>query len=81
MAPTARWCGGWARTAGWTEEYGGRGFGQMVHFAIDYNRTGGEHRPRGAEDHGTSVNQVPGDAPVLVTAGTGVPTSDLILKS
>ncbi len=28
---------------------------------------------------GTSVNQVPGDAPVLVTAGTGVPTSALIL--
>jgi acetyl-CoA acetyltransferase len=28
---------------------------------------------------GTSVSQVPGDAPVLVTAGTGVPTSGLIL--
>jgi acetyl-CoA acetyltransferase len=28
---------------------------------------------------GTSVNQVPGDAPVLVTGGTGVPTSALIL--
>ncbi|MGZ4519867.1 MAG: lipid-transfer protein [Mycobacteriaceae bacterium] len=28
---------------------------------------------------GTSVNQVPGDAPVLVTAGTGVPTSALVL--
>jgi acetyl-CoA acetyltransferase len=28
---------------------------------------------------GTAVNQVPGDAPVLVTAGTGVPTSALIL--
>jgi acetyl-CoA acetyltransferase len=28
---------------------------------------------------GTAVNQVPGDAPVLVTAGTGVPTSGLIL--
>jgi acetyl-CoA acetyltransferase len=28
---------------------------------------------------GTSVNQVPGDRPVLVTAGTGVPTSGLIL--
>ncbi len=28
---------------------------------------------------GTSVNQVPGDGPVLVTAGTGVPTSGLIL--
>ena len=27
----------------------------------------------------TSVNQVPGDGPVLVTAGTGVPTSGLIL--
>ncbi len=50
-------------------------------FAIDYNRTGGGHRPRGAEDPGTSVNQVPGDAPVLVTAGTGVPTSDLIFRS
>ena len=28
---------------------------------------------------GTSVNQVGGDGPVLVTAGTGVPTSGLIL--
>ena len=28
---------------------------------------------------GTSVNQVEGDGPVLVTAGTGVPTSGLIL--
>jgi len=28
---------------------------------------------------GTSVNQVPGDGPVVVTAGTGVPTSGLIL--
>jgi acetyl-CoA acetyltransferase len=28
---------------------------------------------------GTSVNQVTGDGPVLVTAGTGVPTSGLIL--
>jgi acetyl-CoA acetyltransferase len=28
---------------------------------------------------GTSVSQVPGDGPVLVTAGTGVPTSGLIL--
>jgi len=28
---------------------------------------------------GTSVNQVPGDGPVLVTAGTGVPTSGLII--
>jgi acetyl-CoA acetyltransferase len=28
---------------------------------------------------GTSVNQVRGDGPVLVTAGTGVPTSGLIL--
>lgn len=30
---------------------------------------------------GTSVNQVPGDGPVLVTAGTGVPTSGLILTA
>ena len=30
---------------------------------------------------GTSVNQVPGDSPVLVTAGTGVPTSGLILSA
>ena len=30
---------------------------------------------------GTAVNQVPGDGPVLVTAGTGVPTSGLILGS
>ena len=29
---------------------------------------------------GISVNQVPGDSPVLVTAGTGVPTSALILS-
>jgi acetyl-CoA acetyltransferase len=29
---------------------------------------------------GTSVNQVTGDGPVLVTAGTGVPTSGLILS-
>ncbi len=28
---------------------------------------------------GSSVNQVPGDGPVLATAGTGVPTSGLIL--
>ncbi len=28
---------------------------------------------------GTAVNQVPGDAPVLVTAGTGVPTRALVL--
>ncbi len=28
---------------------------------------------------GTAVNQIPGDGPVLVTAGTGVPTSGLIL--
>jgi len=28
---------------------------------------------------GTAVNQVPGDGPVLVTAGTGVPTSALLL--
>jgi acetyl-CoA acetyltransferase len=30
---------------------------------------------------GTAVNQVPGDGPVLVTAGTGVPTSGLVLAS
>ncbi|MCL2581652.1 MAG: lipid-transfer protein [Streptosporangiales bacterium] len=29
---------------------------------------------------GTSVNQVPGDGPVVVTAGTGVPTSGLVLS-
>jgi acetyl-CoA acetyltransferase len=29
---------------------------------------------------GTAVNQVPGDGPVLVTAGTGVPTSGLIVS-
>jgi acetyl-CoA acetyltransferase len=28
---------------------------------------------------GTAVNQIPGHAPVLVTAGTGVPTSGLVL--
>jgi hypothetical protein len=30
---------------------------------------------------GTSVNQVPGAARVLVTAGTGVPTSGLLLTA
>ena len=30
---------------------------------------------------GTAVNQVPGDGPVVVTAGTGVPTSGLILAA
>jgi acetyl-CoA acetyltransferase len=30
---------------------------------------------------GTAVNQIPGNAPVLVTAGTGVPTSALILSA
>ncbi|HUC55761.1 MAG TPA: lipid-transfer protein [Streptosporangiaceae bacterium] len=30
---------------------------------------------------GTSVNQVEGDGPVLVTAGTGVPTSGLVLAA
>jgi acetyl-CoA acetyltransferase len=30
---------------------------------------------------GTAVNQVPGDGPVLVTAGTGIPTSGLILRT
>jgi acetyl-CoA acetyltransferase len=30
---------------------------------------------------GTSVNQVDGDGPVLVTAGTGVPTSGLVLSA
>ena len=30
---------------------------------------------------GTAVNQIPGDGPVLVTAGTGVPTSGLILSA
>jgi acetyl-CoA acetyltransferase len=30
---------------------------------------------------GTAVNQVPGNGPVLVTAGTGVPTSGLILAA
>jgi acetyl-CoA acetyltransferase len=30
---------------------------------------------------GTAVSQVPGDGPVLVTAGTGVPTSGLILAA
>jgi hypothetical protein len=29
---------------------------------------------------GTSVNQVPGVANVVVTAGTGVPTSGLVLR-
>ncbi|MEU4561546.1 lipid-transfer protein [Actinoplanes sp. NPDC023936] len=30
---------------------------------------------------GTAANQIPGDGPVLVTAGTGVPTSGLILTT
>ena len=30
---------------------------------------------------GTAVNQIPGDGPVLVTAGTGVPTSGLVLTA
>jgi acetyl-CoA acetyltransferase len=30
---------------------------------------------------GTAANQVPGDGPVLITAGTGVPTSGLILSA
>ena len=30
---------------------------------------------------GTAANQVPGTGPVLVTAGTGVPTSGLILAA
>ena len=30
---------------------------------------------------GTAVNQVPGDGPIVVTAGTGVPTSGLILAT
>ncbi|MEV0895600.1 lipid-transfer protein [Actinoplanes sp. NPDC049802] len=30
---------------------------------------------------GTAVNQIPGDGPVLVTAGTGVPTSALLLEA
>ncbi|BAL87126.1 hypothetical protein AMIS_19060 [Actinoplanes missouriensis 431] len=30
---------------------------------------------------GTAANQIPGDGPILVTAGTGVPTSGLILRS
>ncbi|MFI5495234.1 lipid-transfer protein [Actinoplanes sp. NPDC051859] len=30
---------------------------------------------------GSAVNQIPGDGPVLVTAGTGVPTSGLILAA
>ncbi|HET9896653.1 MAG TPA: lipid-transfer protein [Streptosporangiaceae bacterium] len=30
---------------------------------------------------GSAVNQIPGDSPVLVTAGTGVPTSGLILAA
>jgi acetyl-CoA acetyltransferase len=30
---------------------------------------------------GTAANQIAGDGPVLVTAGTGVPTSGLILSA
>jgi hypothetical protein len=40
-------------------------------------------RPRrgGQAGQGTSVNQVPRDGPVLVTAGTAVATSGLILAA
>jgi hypothetical protein len=42
------------------------------------NFEGGSDK-EGRQVRGSSVNQVPGDGPVLVTAGTGVPTSGLIL--
>ena len=35
----------------------------------------------GLQARGTAVNHVPGDGPVLVTAGTGVRTSGLILAA
>ncbi|GAA2260152.1 lipid-transfer protein [Streptomyces amakusaensis] len=76
------------------EEYGFCGRGEASDFvaadALPLNTHGGQlgeaylHGMNGVAEavrqiRGTSVNQVPGAARALVTAGTGVPTSGLIL--
>jgi len=59
---------------GWPKEYGGQLGEAYVHGMNGISE--GVRQVRG-----TSVNQVDGDGAVLVTAGTGVPTSGLILTS
>ena len=59
---------------GWPKEYGGQLGEAYIHGMNGITEAVRQVR-------GTSVNQVPGDGPVLVTAGTGVPTSGLILGS
>ncbi|MFF3345710.1 lipid-transfer protein [Streptomyces sp. NPDC002779] len=78
------------------EEYGFCGRGEAAHFVAEerlpLNTHGGQlgegylHGMNGIAEgvrqiRGTSVNQVPGAARVLVTAGTGVPTSGLVLTA
>jgi acetyl-CoA acetyltransferase len=78
------------------EELGFCGRGEARHFLADdplpLNTHGGQlgeayiHGMNGIAEavrqvRGTAVNQVDGDGPVLVTAGTGVPTSGLILSA
>ncbi|GAA2643266.1 lipid-transfer protein [Paractinoplanes durhamensis] len=77
------------------EELGFCGRGEARHLIADdrlpINPNGGQlgeayiHGMNGIAEavrqvRGTAVNQIPGDGPVLVTAGTGVPTSGLILS-
>ncbi|GIJ71023.1 lipid-transfer protein [Virgisporangium ochraceum] len=77
------------------EELGFCGPGEARHFLADdplpLNTHGGQlgeayiHGMNGIAEavrqvRGTAVNQVDGDGPVLVTAGTGVPTSGLLLS-
>jgi acetyl-CoA acetyltransferase len=78
------------------EEYGFCGRGEAAHFVAEerlaLNTHGGQlgegylHGMNGIAEgvrqiRGTSVNQVPGAARVLVTAGTAVPTSGLVLTA
>jgi acetyl-CoA acetyltransferase len=78
------------------EEYGFCARGEAAHFVsedrLPLNTHGGQlgeaylHGMNGIAEgvrqiRGTSVNQVPGAARVLVTAGTGVPTSGLLLTA
>ena len=78
------------------EELGFCGRGEARHFLAEdrlpFNTHGGQlgeayiHGMNGIAEavrqvRGTAVNQIAGDGPVLVTAGTGVPTSGLILSS
>ncbi|MEU9732474.1 lipid-transfer protein [Streptomyces sp. NPDC048002] len=78
------------------EEYGFCGRGEAAHFVaadlLPLNTHGGQlgeaylHGMNGIAEavrqlRGTSVNQVPGAARALVTAGTGVPTSGLVLTA